>query len=404
MERSRFLIFMNRIILIYWTRFVRLCFACVLFAFEMAFKTYSAQQTISDVVTESTFDFSGLSEKRGYGSLGKTPAGKAVVDQVVKHMIEDRVGVWESFVINGPLPAPLEKAQTLYVELMTNAAARLCIRERGGAAVKEIPFIRGFFTDRSIYVGSDDDGILFIYTLVGDRMYTLFNPNGCQKRIYFRKSSAVLPNAAYKDRKPVLPFKGGDDSRDGYNRQDGWYVCTRFPSMGYGGRQFEKLFLIINSHSSENGAGHHRAFPVFYKDGTFYMDAERWRYPDYMDGREGPFGFYSFSGSEIAFDMAPPDKGELAMIRLRSAYALHADTNRTLFLAMEVINQDNRFISLFTRWMADGSDGRKLLFRKTETQSMSPDNIRFISLRSDEVSTNKDLAETYLEMINRRSY
>ena len=383
---------------------VRRCFwadiIVLLFTHALVFESYSAQQTVNDVVTESTFDFFELSEIRGYGGLAKTPEEKDVFNQVVKRTLEERVGIWESYAINGPLPAPLENAQTLYVELMTNVTARLCVREKGADAVKEVSVNTGFFTDRSIYVGPDDDGLLFIYTIVGNRMYTLLNPNGCQKRIYFRRSGAVLPDTAYRGRMAASqPKRDGDGDMD-YRRQNGWYECVRFPPDIYGGRTFEKLFLILNSHSSEDGHKHYRAFPVYYKNGLFYLDDERWRYPAYMGRREGPFGFYSTSENEISFDMPPCGKGELAEIRLKGALAIHADEKRVLPLALEAVKQDERFNSMFTRWLEDGPDGRKQLFRKVSPVKMSAGAIRFISPFSNEETIDKDLAETYLKMIN----
>ena len=119
-----------------------------------------------------------------------------------------------------------------------------------------------------------------------------------------------------------------------------------------------------------------------------------------MGRREGPFGFYSTSENEISFDMPPCGKGELAEIRLKGALAIHADEKRVLPLALEAVKQDERFNSMFTRWLEDGPDGRKQLFRKVSPVKMSAGAIRFISPFSNEETIDKDLAETYLKMIN----
>ena len=360
-----------------------------------------ARQTVKDVVTESFSDFTGLRENRGYGSLAKDQRERTVVDQVVRLAMAERVGVWESSFIDRPLPVLLENAGTLYIELTTNVSARLFIKEKGSETRKEVLLKKGFFTDRSIYIGPDDDGLLFVYTIIGDRMYALLNPNGCQKRIYFKKTSAILPEVASTIQGDVIRSTREGIDRGDYNRQNGWYESTRLPPDRYGGRfHFEKMFLILNATMSEDGNRVNRAFPVYYNKGIFYLDCERWRYPDYMDNRQGPFGFFCVSGSGISFDMPPFSKGELNDIRLKGALALNADGKKIQTLAMDVINSDKTFVSTLTRWIEDGPEGRKLFFRKIESRRISADDIRFISPFSSEGTVMKEQAETYARMIN----
>lgn len=354
-------------------------------------------QTRDDIVTEATFDFKELHETRGYGNLVRDSREKAEFDKIVFAASQKRIGVWESYAIHGTLPLALKDFDKLYLELSSDISARLFAMEKMTGKIVHVPsFPRGRFTDRSIFLGGNNDGLLLLYTIVGGRMYTLLNPNGMQLRIYFRLvpdfcfpkgETDGVNNCAADSPPPVLPCK------EPYF-QDGWYVCTNFPSGFRHRKKDERLYLFLNSRTAENPR--YCAYPVLFGQGNYFIDIDRWRYPDFMDKQWGPFGVYSATEHGITFDMAPPSRGELSAIRFYGAVSLGKPEGKIISLAKELINSEKIFSNFFPKWVEDGPDARKLYFSKTVVPGIAAENIRF--LINDKEYYEKDQADGFMKI------
>lgn len=392
MEQSHFRMNTSRIINIgrHW---------CVLaLSMSILVHTVSARpQATNDLISEATCDFKALAERRGYGRLAQDSREKAEFDKIVAAAANKRIGVWESYAIYGTLPPPLNTCEKLYLELAPDISARLYAKGNGTGKIIHMPsFSRGRFTDRSIFLGNDNDGLLFLYTIVYGRMYTMLNPNGIQLRIYFRllpdlrlpEEETACGNGPPTNSPPTIQH-----SAEPYF-QDGWYVCTNLPS-GFRHREKETLlYLYLNSHADARPS--YCAFPIFYGGGNYYLDFERWRYPDFMDTRQGPFGVYSATESSISFDTPPPSREELSEIRLYGALSLKKPEKTIIHLANELINTEKTFSDLFPKWIEDGPDARKLSFAKTNAPGITANNIRF--MLKDKEFWKKDLAEEFIRI------
>ena len=139
------------------------------------------------------------------------------------------------------------------------------------------------------------------------------------------------------------------------------------------------------------------AFPIFYGGGNYYLDFERWRYPDFMDAKKGPFGVYSATENSISFDMPPPSREELSEIRYYGAISLGKPEKTIIRLAHELINSEKAFSDLFPKWIEDGPDARKLSFTKTNAPGITANNIRF--MLKDKEFRKKDLSEEFIRIL-----
>ena len=375
-------------------------FLCVFSLLVSASIVMARPQTTNDIVAEVISDFKVLRQQWCYGRLAGDSREKAEFDQLVTAAAQKRIGVWESYAIHGKLPPPLENCGKLYLELSPDISARLLAKRKGAEKLILIPSLsKGRFTDRSVFVGDVNDGLLFLYTIVYGRMYTLLNPNGIQTRVYFR----LLPDFPLP-REEAAGGNGGSPansppaikSSGGPYFQDGWYVCTNFPS-GFRHRAKEtRLYLFLNSHTDLFRQSY-CAYPIFFGDGNYFVDLDRWRHPDFMDKQWGPFGVYAATPNSISFDMPPPSREELSGIRFYGAVSLGKSENTIIHLAHELINSEKIFSDLFPKWVEDGPDARKLHFSKTDAPGITTDNIRF--MLKDEEFWDKNQAEDFVNEI-----
>lgn len=243
-------------------RTVILILLCVLSAY------CQIRQECSPLLSFLTEDFRHLMLIRG--------SGRDKMESKLGCLLEKRVGTWKCDLgrLDYPVSNEWRDAVALYLEIDGFSNVGLWV-EGGGRASPIRVSGKGFLTDRSIFAGANTNGFCFVYTVFSNRMYTLFSPDGLQRRLVFEKlenAQPPLPSARKDgtgDRKarPITATSGNcqsDISGKGHEQPMGWFESASPIPLAFLKHDVDKLYLRIN------GPG--KVFFLYGKSGKVCLD------------------------------------------------------------------------------------------------------------------------------------
>lgn len=106
-------------------------------------------------------------------------------------MLERRLGVWESDEQDFSDFSEWRGAKKLCLKVLSANDVRLELVRPDGSHASAPDSADGFITSGSIFLGPINNGLLFNYVMASNHIYSLFSPNGLQKRMRFVKKRSL---------------------------------------------------------------------------------------------------------------------------------------------------------------------------------------------------------------------
>lgn len=286
-----------------------LCVALMLVGYS-ACGDFEPRQSVRDATSIFTPDFRAF--------RWRCPlAVRSEVQEAMGKLMRQREGVYRSDNIFFNDFIEWKGVARLRLHLFGNAGAALLLEDSTGN-IRHAPRSEdGFFSDRFIFLGPEEDGLLFYYSIVSNRLYALFSPNGIQHRIVFTrtgekvdKNLLVQNGMSPQNRALQAERKAEEVSR---KEQEEWFLKIRGVYVSDCVPERDRtngvirLWLKINNHNN-----------VFLlseeKDGLYL----RMRDHDYswINRTDSFLGMYAISDGQIRFDLNPPALDERARVML----------------------------------------------------------------------------------------
>ena len=295
---------------------------------SVSFAEVLFRQPVSDMSFGITRDFSEL-----------TIAPQGYREQYNLGLLESfnqRIGRYEYVLPNGLGIAEWRSAKRLEMVIDKEANVSLLIVSGNGKKSLAPRSDNGFLSDSSIFLGPKDEGLLFLYGIHSNTIYTLFSPNQLQLPMVFKKIGTMpLAKKLPKGKDYALMIGSdknnvdGELSRDKRKKMAGWYRLLE-PQKRLDDLKTKALFLVVHQDTDETTI-------LFYKGGHFVYD-QGYNELCSMDIRRGPYGSYRVTEARLDFCLCPnfnedlltlqkyvakwrmDDKG---MSRLKSLHAEH---------------------------------------------------------------------------------
>ena len=275
------------------------------------------------------------------------------------------MGVWESDEQDFSDFDEWRGAKKLCLKVLSAADVRLELVKPSGSHVVAPESSGGFMTDRSIFLGPEHNGLLFDYVMASNHIYSLFSPNGLQKRIRFVKSRALnseecatatrnnpkvsnVPNFSYFE-SIIKKFPVPDD----YFVSNAGLYCNETP-LNECREYMDKEYIMINRHGD-----------AFY----FYKSKSDGRFAININGQPRNFDRYRFGGTryyvcgaKIITTVSPSSPLEFYELQFSLWRNFHKHKNNQFDRMVEAYHRwhDERLID----WFEYPNSKRQRMFRK----------------------------------------
>ncbi len=305
------------------------------------------RQDILAVYVDNTKDFVNFTDDFRFppGGSKKYSAeeAKEFYHSELPKLMERRLGVWESDEQDFSDFDEWRGAKKLCLKVLSAADVRLELVKPSGNHVTAPESSGGFMTDRSIFLGPEHNGLLFDYVMASNHIYSLFSPNGLQKRIRFVKSRELnseecatatrnnpkvsnVPNFSYFE-SFIKKFPVPDD----YFVSNAGLYCNETP-LNECREYMDKEYIMINRHGD-----------AFY----FYKRKSDGRFAININGQPRNFDRYRFGGTryyvcgaKIITTVSPSSPLEF--------YELQFSLFRNFYKHKD--NQFDRMVEAYHRW------------------------------------------------------
>lgn len=351
------------------------------------------RQGIEDVTWNMTSDFKTLNLRAPKG------CHCYVLDALAKLGCE-RTGYYQSESVFFDDTDEWKGIVRLHLKVDRTACVALALEDAKGRKWIAPRSERGFMTDRTIYLGPDDNGLLFSYSYISNTFYTVFSPNSLQRCIVFHRvpmSDAFIevPKAMIADERKARIAKVArglrkEDIEHRFSRMRGVYVAEELPAF-LSTNGVRRLYLKINNYNN-----------VHYLQDTEKGLVLRSPWDDSMDGMSTTHAFwgaFSFDGNSIRFVRSAPRLDEWARIVLEGYVSKKMENSRYAeYLRSRLVKNHEYVRRTLPIWLK----GNRIQFRRVDQQCIVRANVIVMS-SSGEVLEG-EARDRYLDILDDMSY
>lgn len=374
-------------------KFGILLFMCMSFVLLSRGGTFGMRQMIEDVTSGMTSDFKTLNFRAPKGCC------QAVLEALSK-LADERAGYYQSEPVDFENTDEWKGIVRLHLKVDRAACVSLVLEDSKGRKQIAQDSEHGFMTDRSIYLGPDDKGLLFSYSYISNALYTVFSPNGLQKHIVFHRVPESdlfndVPKSMTAGERKVRIAKmtrgrRREDIERRFSQLRGVYVADDLPAT-LSTNGIRRLFLKVNNYNN-----------VHYLEDTEKGLVLRSPWDDSMDGMSMTHAFwgaFSFDGNSIRFVRSAPRLDEWSRIVLEGYVSNKMGKSRYAeYLRSRLMKSQENVKRNLPIWLK----GKHLLFRRVDERCIVRATVLVLS-NNDEVIKGKD-RDRYLELLDDMSY
>ena len=312
----------------------------------------SVRQSVHDLSALITLDFSSFFR-------AKVPAPmRARYESGLLELLNSRIGVYQSEYIDTTLVEEWKGFHRFQLSIDNSASVTIQAIQDDGTLSAVPSCGHGFISESDIFLGPYDNGLLFLYTMYSNTIYSVFSPNCVQRPIKFSKVSDLpkcdnlpLPCAGLREilqskgKKPT--YKPGDVS--------GWYKCLTIPREFYLKGIDEYYLKIDNSYNY---------FQLTVRAGLFWYDDNLFDSPR-MNSLSGPHGRYVVDGDYLKFVLTPPVPDLMCLIKLRALSTNEEHKTEVEILRKREYEMERIFSKEISRyWMDNSASNKVTVFKK----------------------------------------
>lgn len=371
---------------------ILLFFMCVCAAWNSFGNPPSIRQRIEDAKFSLTPDFKclALRSSKKYGAFHL---------QALAGLLHDRVGCYQSEPVHFP-DTEWKDVVRLYLRIDRHAGAKLALEDCDGRFRLARKSEHGFMSDRSIFLGPDEDGLLFSYSYISNMFYTVFNPNGLQRRVVFHRVSDLdvfsgMPESILSDNRlgridPATRGTRKEEVEKKFARMRGVYVADNLPEA-IREKGVKRLFMKINNYNN-----------VWYLWDCGQGVVLRCPWDDFYDGMSTTHAFwgaYRFDGDDISFFREAPRLDDWSYVDWQGRRLAGAVEGREVDeLCGRIEKGKKRFSELLPWWIKS----EPIVFRRVNADELDRMRVRVETANGDEVQGAD--REKWLDMLDNMTY